>query len=142
MFLRDFPELNRLTDGFESSPRMVAWALVDALNDFNTTPPLIPGYGFNNFPADSVLIRGAAITLLQSVAILKMRNQVSYSDGGITVGKWDNAGMMMSFVQFLQATYEEKKKQLKVALNLKRALGRSGGVASELRHVNSWYGSF
>ena len=39
MYLRDFPELNRLVDGYESSDRMLAWAVIDALDDFNNTPP-------------------------------------------------------------------------------------------------------
>ncbi len=69
-----------------------------------------------------------------------MRNQISYSDGGITIGKWDNASLMMAFVQMLRSTYEEKKKQLKVALNIQGAWG--GAVSSEYAYINGWYGSF
>ena len=34
-YLRDFPELNRLIKGEETSDRMIAWAVLDVLDDFN-----------------------------------------------------------------------------------------------------------
>ena len=36
MYLRDYPHLNRLIDGEETSDRMIAWAILDAIQDFNT----------------------------------------------------------------------------------------------------------
>ena len=41
LYLRDYAELNRLIDGEETSDRMLAWAVIDALDDINNTPPFI-----------------------------------------------------------------------------------------------------
>ena len=40
IYTRDHPQLNRILKGEESSDRMIAWALVDALSDFNGSPPM------------------------------------------------------------------------------------------------------
>ena len=140
MYMRDFPHLNRLIDGEESSPRMIAWAIVDAMDDFNTTPPLIGNVSVGSFPSVHLLVRGATITLLESVMMLHSRNHLSYSDGGISVSKWDKAPLIQGILQMMKSTYEEKKLRLKVAMNIRNAWG--GGVSSEYSQISGWYGSF
>src|SRR6056300_168271 len=88
-YLRDFPELNRLIDGEESSDRMIAWAAIDALDDINNTPPLIGAYTIDSFPYRSLLLRGTVIAVLESVGLLQTRNQINYNDGGIQVSASD-----------------------------------------------------
>ena len=53
--MRDFPELNRLIEGQETSDREIAFAIVETVDDFNNTPTLIEAYGVENFPSPSLL---------------------------------------------------------------------------------------
>ena len=140
--LRDFPELNRLIEGKETSDREIALALVEAVDDFNNTPPLIEAYNLENFPSPSLLIRGALINILESVGLLQTRNQMSYSDGqGIQVSISDKAPMLMQWLTLFMNQYEQKKLRLKKALNLKGALNGSA-VPSEYSYLDGYFDDF
>lgn len=139
LFMRDYPALNRLIAGEEHSDRMIAWAVVDALDDFNATPPMT-NFGLTNFPSSSILLRGTVINLLQSVGLLMTRNHLTFSDGGLQVGVSDKTPLIQSWIQMFSNTYEEKKKQLKIAMNIEGGWG--GGVHSEYSWVNGFYGGY
>lgn len=139
LYMRDFPELNRLINGEESSNRQIVWAIMDTLDDFNTTPPFT-GFGVGTFPSKSLLVRGVAITLLESVGLLQTRNHLSFSDGGIQVGINDKTPYIQSWLQLLKNSYEEKKQRLKVSYNIESAWG--GGIHSEYLFANTFYGSW
>lgn len=138
LYMRDFPELNRLIAGYESSPRMIAWAIVDALDDWTTTPPFLGAVTIQNFPSKHLLCRGAVISLLESVAMLQMRNQLTFTDGGITVSVNDKAPMIMQFLQMMKAGYEDKKIRMKSSLNIELAMTGSGHF-SEYFVINGTY---
>lgn len=138
-FIRDYPELNRLIAGVENSNRQIVWALHDALDDFNTTPHFT-SYSFDNFPSSSLLLRGTVISLLESVGLLQTRNYLQFSDGGIQVGVSDKTPFIQSWIQLFRNSYEEKKQRIKVAINIENAWG--GGVFSEYRFVNNFYGEW
>jgi len=140
--LRDFPELNRLIEGKETSDREIALALAEAVDDFNTTPPLIESYTIENFPSPSLLVRGALINVLESVGLLQTRNQMSYSDGqGIQVSISDKTPMLMQWLTLFMNQYEQKKLRLKKALNLKGALNGSS-VPSEYSYLDGYFDDF
>lgn len=137
--LRDYPELNRLIEGRETSDREIAFSIMEAIDDFNSTPPLIGAFNLENFPSMSLLIRGSIINILESVGLLQTRNQMSYSDGqGVGVGISDKAPMLMNWIQLYQGQYEQKKFRLKQALNLSGALNGSG-VPSEYTLINGYF---
>lgn len=139
-FIRDYAELNRLIDGEESSPRQIVWAIFDTLDDFNTSPPIITLFGIQNFPSRSLLIRGVVCSLLESIGLLQTRNHINFSDGGLQVGINDKTPFIQSWLQVFRNTYEDKKAKLKVAINIENAWG--GGVNSEYRFVNNFYGEW
>ena len=138
-FLRDYPELNRLISGVESSNRQIVWAISDALDDFNTTPPFTR-FGLLDYPSKSLLIRGVTISLLESIGLLQTRNHLQFSDGGIQVGINDKTPFIQSWLQLFKNSYEEKKMRIKVAYNIESAWG--GGIHSEFRFVNNFYGEW
>jgi hypothetical protein len=140
-YLRDFPELNRLIDGHETSDRMLAWSVIDALDDFNNTPPFIGTFSVGSFPYKSLLLRGAVITVLESVGLLQMRNQLQYSDGGITVSASDKAPMIMQWLQMLKSSYEQKKAQYKMSQNIESAF-RGDGIMSDYYFLGGYYDVF
>lgn len=120
LFMRDFAELNLLIQGEESSDRMLVWATMDFLSDFNGTPP------FSAFSLDdlfarslqSFAVRGTVISLLQSLMIHYARNHLPFSDGGLSVSINDKAPLIMSMLQFLQSAYEQNKRMVKTSINI------------------------
>lgn len=134
LFMRDFSELNLLIRGEESSDRMIAWATVDFLSDFNGTTP------FSNLSLDdlfannlqSMAVRGTVVSLLQSLMIFYNRNHLPYSDGGLSVNINDKAPMIQAILQLFQAAYEQYKRNVKTALNIQSIMGEEPtGVASD-----------
>src|SRR6185436_9244583 len=116
-YMRDYPELNRLFVGEEHSDRLIAFAVIDTLEDFNTTPPMT-NYQINNFPSKSLLRIGTIANLLMSVGLLMTRNHITFSDGGVQVGVNDKTPLIQSWIQLFTNMYETKKDRLKVALNI------------------------
>lgn len=144
-FLRDFPQLNRIVKGEEHSNRMIAFAVLDFLSDFASTPPLIGYYTLEDICSmhmQSVALRGTVITLLQSVGMLQTRNQLNFSDGGISVGISDKSPLLMQWIRDFQTKYEQQKTQIKVSLNIGQLLVNRSGVSSEYFFVNGWYGVY
>ena len=138
-FLRDYPELNRLIKGEEHSDRLIAWAVIDALDDFNSTPTFT-AYQLTNFPSKSLLIRATVISLLESVGLLMTRNHLNFSDGGIQVGVSDKTPLVQSWIQLFTNKYEDKKMKMKIALNIENGWG--GGVHSEYLWTSGFYGGW
>jgi hypothetical protein len=142
LYLRDFPELNRLIAGEETTDRMIAWCVMDALSNFNGTPPI------TTYSLDTLLARGQQHLMLritvecviESVGLLQTRNHINYSDGGINVGVNDKTPLLMNWLQYFRAYTEQLKKQVKVAFNIASILGPSNvGVHSEQWAVNGTY---
>jgi len=138
-YIRDYPDLNRLIKGEESSNRQIVWAILDTLDDFNTSPPFT-NYGLDSFPSRSVLIRGIVCSLLESIGLLQTRNHLTFSDGGLQVGVSDKTPFIQSWLQLLRNAYEQKKMRIKIAVNIENAW--DGGVHSEYRFVNNFYGEW
>src|SRR5690554_3959197 len=84
-YMRDHAELNRLTAGQESTERQIAWAVLDAIADFNGTPH------FTNMSLEEMLqrnlhhllLRMTVVSLIEQVGLLQTRNHINYSTGGI-----------------------------------------------------------
>jgi len=143
LFLRDYPELNRLTEGEDHSDRHIFWAILDTLSDWSSTPPFI-GQGSLRLVVErgwfSLFMRGVVITLLESLGLLHMRNFLSYSDGGINV-QTENPQMIQSWLSMFKNEYEQKKMRAFTALNIDAAL-EQGGIHSELLFINSFWGAW
>lgn len=146
LYTRDFEELNRLIAGEESNDRIIAWAVLDALSNFNGTPPFIGTFTLEQLFANNqqhLLLRMTVEALIESVGLLQTRNHINYSDGGINVGVNDKTPLLMNWLQYYRAYTEQLKQRVKVALNIQSILGPSNvGLHSELWAVNSSYLSY
>lgn len=144
-FTRDFPELNRIVAGEESTDRQIAFAVMDALTDFNGTPPLT-AWSLDDLLQRNLhylLLRMTTISLLEQVVLLQMRNHINYSAGGINVGVNDKSPLLMNFISYLKAWVDQRKQQVKVAMNIESILGpANSGVMSEYWAVNAVYAQF
>lgn len=144
-YIRDFPQLNRIVKGEESSDRMIAWAALDALSDFNGTPPLT-GWSLEELLQRNqahLLIRMTVVNLIESIGLLQTRNHVNYSDGGWNGGSNDKTPLLMNWLQYFKGMVEQKKTRVKVAMNIESILGPGNvGLFSEYWAVNTSYGSY
>jgi hypothetical protein len=129
LYMRDFPELNRLIKGEETSDRMIAWAVMDALDDWNSTPPFLGNATIDGFPSLSLLREGTVIRLLESVGLLQTRNQLSFSDGGITVNHSDKTPLIMNWLQYFKSSYEDKKVKMKSSINIEMGMLGTGNFS-------------
>jgi hypothetical protein len=145
LYHRDFPELNRIVAGQESSDRQIAWAALDALSDFNGTPH------FTTFTFDEILqrqqqallLRMTTISLIESVGLLQTRNHINYSNGGINVGVNDKTPLLMNWLRYYKSSTDQLKQRVKVAINIEGILGPSNsGVHSEYWAVNATYAAY
>jgi hypothetical protein len=145
-YLRDHPELNRLVSGEESSDRQIAWAVLDALSDFNGTPPFLGPFSLEDLllrNQHALLLRMTSTTLLESVGLLQTRNHINYSNGGISVGVNDKTPLIMNWLKYFKSTTEQMKQRVKVSLNIEGILGPSNtGVNSEYWAVNATYAAY
>jgi len=145
LYHRDFPELNRIVAGEESSDRQIAWAVFDALSDFNGTPQItsLTLEDLLQRNQHALLLRMTTISLIESVGLLQTRNHINYSNGGISVGVNDKTPMLMNWLQYYKSFTEQMKQRVKVALNIEGLLGNGAtGVSSELWAVNATYASY
>ena len=137
-YIRDFPELNRIIRGAESSNRMMKYCIVLALDEWNTTPPLC-STSLANFPSRSILLHLTICHLLTSVGILKDRNRMPYSDGGFSVDTETQGESYQRWIQLLRSQVNPRIMQLKIALNI--AGGWGGSVPSQYAVISGWYGT-
>lgn len=143
LYMRDYPELNMLVKGEESSDRMIAWATFNFLSDFNMTPHFtqvgldyIYGRGWQAMALD-----GTTIQLLKSLMILYGRNNLPFSDGGISINMNDKAPLIMQFLSLLQSTYEQNKRNIKTTMNIEQLLAPdSTGLFSDYAFLSSSFG--
>lgn len=142
LYLRDFAELNRLIAGEESSDRMIMWAVMDAMSNFNGTPHFT-SLSFEDLLQKNqqhLLLRMTVEALIESVGLLQTRNHINYSDGGINVGVNDKTPLLMNWLQYFRSYTEQLKQRVKVAMNIEGILGTNNpGIHSELWAVNASY---
>lgn len=136
-YMRDYPELNRLLEAEETSDRQIRWYVIEVLDDFSVTPPPLGVLGIDRVPR-SILLKGAIAEALTSAAILNLRNELRYTDGGFNVDL-DKHQAMLALAQMFRQEYEMKKVRWKVAENIARSLGSASGVHSEYALYQSGY---
>lgn len=137
-YIRDFPELNRLISGEETSSRMVEYCVWLAIDEWNTTPPLSSA-SVETFPSRTILLQLTLCHLLMSVGILKSRNRMPYSDGGFSADTETQDESYQRWIQLIRSQLMPRITQLKIAFNIEGAWG--GAAASSYAWVNGWFGT-
>lgn len=129
LWMQDFAAYNALLDGEEFKDYHFELFIDMALDDFSVTPPLLRRYAtVEDFPSKFMLMLKVAVIALESAAMLYARNNLNYSDGGITVATSDKAPVYLALADRFGAQYEKLKMRWLVAKNAELAYG---GVHSE-----------
>lgn len=139
--IRDKPTLNRLLQGVaESQDEELRQSIVEALMDWNTTPPIIGRSTLANHPNKMLLIQGAAVRALTSAGIWHSREHMPSSDGGTSADDHAKAAEYSGWIERLSQEYERKKSDFKTQMNISMAL-TGMGVPSEYAQTEV-YGEF
>jgi len=132
-YIRDESNLNALLNGVETSDTLIGFSLELALDDWNSTPPLIGNFALETHPSQSLILLSTIIWILRSAGVLQSRNQLDYASGGITVAVSNKTPLYQSWIAAMMQEYEAKKANLKKAINAEQAYG---GVSSEYVQIN------
>lgn len=129
--IRDKAVLNRLLMGqYESTDPELQQALIEALIDWNVTPPLIPPVTLETHPRQDLLLDCAAAKALTSAGVWHSREHMPSSDGGTSADDHAKAAEYSAWAERLLSPYEDSKVKTKVAINIAAAINHMG-VPSE-----------
>lgn len=121
--LDDYQSSNRLL-GFEEefTVKNIARACDRALDRFNTFPPLIGTWTFEQFESDTLFIDMAIYALLQRTTFKRGRNNLRYTESGNSIDD-QNFAEYQALKKELKEDTKADMTRLKMALNLKRGIG-------------------
>lgn len=105
-----------------------------ALSAFNNMPPPVAVFQYVNFPATATLLHRAAMECLISNDVKKSRNDLTYSDGGITVNDGPKYQYIINVLTRLVETEENYWKQYLIGLNINMGWG---GVSSPYANLHA-----
>jgi hypothetical protein len=117
--IRDYPVSNTLLDDVEFSDEEILWALTRPIDIWNSVPPDISTFDYNNFPYRAAHLDGTVGELLSIATHHYMRNQLSYQSAGMTVDDKNKATNYLNLSENLKNKFitfvERKKYELNVA---------------------------
>lgn len=109
-----------------------------ALKDLNSGVPRC-NYTLFNFPEDDLLVEGAIVFSLIAEGLLQLRNQVTFSDSGLTINMFDKTSGYQSWAGMMLQQYVGDKVQFKsTVLPLSMDSGFVG-VGSEFGYYSNGY---
>jgi hypothetical protein len=132
LFMRDTPQLNRLTHAEESDDEMFTFAIDMAISDWNSTTPMIMPVHIGNYPSLYLLLHAAAIQLLKSQGLMMSRNELTYSSGGSSIVRFNKTAYYQAWLSNFSGEYEMKKRNMKIQMNIENGYG---GVVSEYDRI-------
>ena len=116
--------MNKLLGGkYENDPKSLELCIFMALDDWNFSPPPIPGVGLANHPAKSLLIECAALMALRSAGIWHSRERMPSADGGTSADDHAKFGEYQGWIQQMYNNYEMKKLNVKKSINMALCFG-------------------
>ena len=140
-FMRDYPELNTLISGREHSESQIMDAIEDTVAYCTHTPPNLGYMSVQRVPLH-ILINLVAARLLKSVALLYIRNDISFQTGGTTV-QLDQGQVYWNLSDSLARQAEQELVKWKIAENHTMAVRAVAGVHSDWELINirpiRWY---
>lgn len=135
LYIQDRPELNYLLPGEEFGLPQISLAINLAVDLFNTGIAPISNFTLFTFPSKSILLYGTLSRLFQGQAALYARNQMDYSDGGITLPVEERTQYYTQLASMYETTFQQAGKTWKVAKNIEDGFG---GVWSDYGGMPLW----
>ncbi len=114
--------------------------LKQALRDVNAGSPST-SYTLEEFPEPDLLILGAMIFCFISEGVLQLRNQLDYSDAGLTISMFNKTSGYQAWASFILQSYVMGKNDFKRSVLSKSPGAGFHGIRSEFSSnwsANSW----
>ena len=130
----DDPEKNILNKKMSAySDEKVIRFLNRAMADINGGQPLTTFtiWTFAEQWDDTLIVDGAVVFAMLSEGILQLRNQVDFSDSGLTIGMFNKTQLYQGWASFLLQSYMQAKADLKAAVIAKAQPSMFVGIGSE-----------
>ena len=137
----DYPELNELIGKQEIGDEEIKGAVGDTIDEFNTINPPIGSFDLSTFPSQEILVLGTISKLLASGALLHLRNQLSFSAGGLTVDTHSMGPAYQQIASSLDAKFRAMTIEKKKSINVKRMLNSNRGLGSDYG-LMCWYNNY
>lgn len=116
-YLGDNPENNHLLDSVEFPDSAVDLAMTLAVDSYNVMPPI--GGATLDTLNPSLLLFGTIWHLYNGRAVaIAARNQMSYSDGGLTVPIEERYQFYIQMAQTYEQQFKNTAKEIKIAKNM------------------------
>jgi len=92
--------------------------IYSSLNDINSGFPKtnFSLVEFNNTIDDDLLVDGAMVFALIREGLLQLRNQIDFSDSGLSIAMFNKTGLYQGWANFLLQEYVASKKDIKRAV--------------------------
>lgn len=133
MTLRDVdPEANYLLDALQFSRQEIALCMRRCIDYWNEVPPPVTTYKATNFPWRYHYSRGVAAQLLLMVAQWRLRNDLPYNAGGISIRNEAMWERYQTLGNALWAEWQRWVKDRKYNINVMGGFGYIGGYRREV----------
>ena len=140
-FLRDYPQLNRLTDGVETSTGMIAHAAAQMLADFAGTPPNLGWFELTTLINERYMyshcLIGTAYFVLLSVLNHYKRNELPFNDGGLAVQTDGLIPHVERQMAMYKRDWDQAKRDIKISMNIDYCRGVDS-PGSEYQRLSTW----
>jgi len=117
-YIGDTPLKNLLHAGHELEDTSLDLALDMAVDQYNTTPPILGTVTYQDFPSITILIQLATIQSLIMAGIVQSRNFLQFNDGGVSYLISDKAGDYQNWIGRLLEGTREHVMSYKIARNM------------------------
>lgn len=117
LFIRDQIEYNRLIDELEFTDERIQFAMDLTLDMFNVMTP-VTTYLMVEFPNRYLLLMGTLGNLFRGEAAMAARNQMSYSDGGLTIPIEERFEYYTNLADRYSTQFSQMAQQLKIYNNI------------------------
>lgn len=134
LFLQDYPEANVLLDKEEFSPAYMQFCISLAVSEFNSMSPR-SNFSDVSFPSKSILLYGALWQMFLGAAAKQARNQLTYSDGGLTIPIEEKYELYKNLADTFGTQFTSSASRLKISLNMEAGWG---SVSSDEAAFPTW----
>jgi hypothetical protein len=125
LYIRDQVEYNRLIDELEFTDERISFAMDMTLAMFNMMSP-VSQYLIDEFPNKYLFLIGTLHQLFLGEAAMAARNQMSYSDGGLTIPIEERYEYYMGLATTYGTQFQTAAQQLKITMNIEGGWGNVG----------------
>lgn len=125
VYVQDKPEVNYLLPGEEFLPQQIELSITLAIDEFNMAIQPVSSFNVYNFPSKAILMYGVLAKLYAGQAAMYARNQMDYSDGGVSLPIEERAPLYQQIAATFQQQFETMGKAWKVNANIQDGFGGS-----------------